>query len=282
MAKKREEMAAAIATRGNVAKKLVNEANLTLESLQGDLRQLQGKLAVAKVSLSQYETERAEKSQKLDTAIAGHVKPKPENDHTWLGLCEQIAKAEAAIGPSINEQMTELEASRKVALDDLTSINQTLAQADQIAKATARIVELQETERKLAQQIADIDKQLADIDDYKAAESKLIESAVNGKFKHVTFKLFNRLLNGSIEDTCEAMLNGVPYADMSGGQKIMVGIDIINTLSAHYQLSVPLFLDNAERFTLPIEATSQVIQLFAKKGVKKLEVKVQKTERQVA
>jgi len=64
----------------------------------------------------------------------------------------------------------------------------------------------------------------------------------------------------------------VPYADMSAGQKIFVGIDIINVLSAHYDTSIPLFIDHAESLTLPIEATSQIIELHAQKNITKLTV----------
>lgn len=104
------------------------------------------------------------------------------------------------------------------------------------------------------------------------AESKLIEDSVNQKFKHVKFKLFDYLLNKEIELCCEATLNGVPYSDLSYGQKIFVGIDIINVLSAHYGMSVPLWIDNSEGLTLPVEFEGQTIQLFAQSGTSKLTV----------
>jgi hypothetical protein len=92
--------------------------------------------------------------------------------------------------------------------------------------------------------------------------------------------MFDTALNGNIEETCVAMLNGVPYSDLSYGQKILVGIDIINVLSKHYGISIVLFIDNAESLTYLIEATSQVIQLKAVPGRKTLKVEVeQKAEK---
>ena len=79
-------------------------------------------------------------------------------------------------------------------------------------------------------------------------------------------------MNGEIQDTCEATINGVPYPDMSYGQRIIVGIDIINVLSEHYDLSACLFIDNAESVTYPLEAKSQTIELYAEEGLDELVV----------
>ena len=139
-----------------------------------------------------------------------------------------------------------------------------------MVKDKDRITELENLEKDLAQKIADVESQLAAIDEYTATESKMIELAVNDKFKHVTFKLFETLLNGSIEDCCEAILEGRPYSAMSKGEGIFVGIDIINVLSKHYKMSVPLFIDNSESYSFPIESTSQTIELDMDRGVKEV------------
>jgi len=95
-------------------------------------------------------------------------------------------------------------------------------------------------------------------------------------FKAVTFKMFNVLLNGSIEDCCETLLNGVPYGDMSFGQKIFTSLDIVDTLGSYYESTCPLFIDHIESMTYPIQSSSQLITLRAVDGVKKLQVKVEK------
>ncbi len=96
----------------------------------------------------------------------------------------------------------------------------------------------------------------------------MVENAVNGKFAHVTFKLFSTLLNGSVEPCCITTYNGVEFPDLSGGQKIFAGIDIVNVLSEHYGYKVPMFLDNAESLTLPIEFDGQLIKLEAVENMK--------------
>ena len=138
--------------------------------------------------------------------------------------------------------------------------------------------ELEAREKELAQLITDIEEMLQAIQQYKRDESNKITDAVNGMFKAVTFKMFDIRLNEEIKECCEAVYRGVPYADMSFGQRIYCGIDIINALSEHYDLSVPLFIDHAESMTLPITCKAQTILLRAQDGVKELKIIRQKAK----
>ena len=229
-------------------------------------------------------TELVEKTQTrvtdINKAIESREKPKKEDDFTWKNLTVIIEKAKAELPPSSAEKLQGIALSRKTLQDELTKLNTTLANVDTVQRTKDRITELKVKQVSLSQQIADIEKQLANIGEYTASESHLIETSVNKMFRHVTFKMFDTALNGNIEETCVAMLNGVPYSDLSYGQKILVGIDIINVLSKHYGISIVLFIDNAESLTYLIEATSQVIQLKAVPGRKTLKVEVeQKAEK---
>ena len=66
--------------------------------------------------------------------------------------------------------------------------------------------------------------------------------------------------------------NGVPYMGLNTGAKINVGIDIINTLSRHYGVTVPLFIDNAEAVTKLLDCNAQVIRLVVSEMDKELRV----------
>lgn len=200
--------------------------------------------------------------------------PNYESNPEWRTLSQQIEAYKAAIGEPISDQLTELDAERTVLNDELTKLNSHLAQSDQMAAAKKRIEELEAREKVIGCQIAQIDGEIAEIGEYRKAESAIITEAVNCRFSHVEFKLFKELLNGSVEDCCETVFHGVAYNELSTGEKIFVGIDIINTLSEHYGLNVPLFIDNAESYTLesmPIEG-GQIIKLFADAGVKTLTI----------
>ncbi|MCC2070786.1 ATPase [Staphylococcus epidermidis] len=92
---------------------------------------------------------------------------------------------------------------------------------------------------------------------------KMLTENVNNKFNIAEFKLFNQLVNGELEETCVTTVNGVEYSGgLNNAARINVGLDIINTLSQHYKITAPIFIDNAESITDIIPTEAQQIQLI--------------------
>ena len=267
---------------GNAAMERVNICKTAIADLANECHVLQEKVGQAELILTEAENYREEKLPRIENQIAHKETVKPEDDPVWCGIIEEVKVLQDEVGESVSDQLKGIEANRQPKIDRLAELDSSLARADRHKEDKTRIGELGQQEKDLAQAIADIEKQVADIEKYNATVSGMVESAVNGRFKYVEFKLFNQLLNGVLEDCCEATLKGVPYQDMSYGQKIIVGIDIINVLSEHYGLSVPLFLDNAESLTFPLESNSQTIELYAVKSVKKMTVETREPKKAVA
>jgi chromosome segregation ATPase len=270
----RKESLADITEDGKRSQTQVNECKKVIDGLNDTLKELDEvheKANIEYLDATKYKDKRLDE---LDAIIEENPTKKPEEDENWIEISRQIAGATLEIGEPAGEQLSGIEVDRTRANDKLITVNESLAQVDRMKKDGKRIEELEDQEKDLAQKLADIEKQLEDIANYNAKFSALIEKSVNGKFKHVTFKMFNKLLNGSLETCCEAMLNGVTYPDMSAGQKIFIGIDIVNVLSKHYDMSVPLFIDGAESLTLPIEADCQTIELHAVKDFDELIVEL--------
>jgi len=280
---KRQDKLAEIAKRGDEIKQDVNNCKASIAEHEAKIKDLNDQLEKANIKLQEGLDYQAVEVKKLDAQIDSNHTTPPQEDITWQSICKDIDLAEVEIGEPVTDQLEAIEADRTAKNNELAEINSSLSKADRMKQDKARIEELEAKEKELAQSIADVDKQLADIEQYNATYSEMIESAVNGKFKHVKFKLFSELLNGGLDDCCDATLDGIAYSDMSTGQRIFVGIDIVNVLSAHYNLSVPLFIDHAESLTLPIEANSQTVELYASRGVKELTCNtVEIAERQVA
>lgn len=263
-----------IEDRGNNTKRDVDEYRARMEAYQKDALLLTTACEKAESELHDKETANKARSAEIDELIKSNPKTAPAADGQWQDFTTEIKKLQAEIGEPVSEQLETIEANRKAAQGVLNKLNESLAQADRIEADRQRIAVLEIREKDLAQLIADVEKQLSEIGRYKAEMSRRIEAAVNGKFKYVEFKLFNELLNGTLEDCCEATYRGVPYPDMSTGQKIICGVDIVNVLSEYYGVSVPLFVDHAESLTLPLEARSQTIELYAEEGVNELRVEV--------
>ncbi|MFX0091935.1 MAG: hypothetical protein ACFFBD_09250 [Candidatus Hodarchaeota archaeon] len=269
---KRQAKMEEITKRGNHTKNNVDVCKKEIATFEDELESITKSLEKAGIELQSAEQEKIKRFAEIDIAIKENKTPAPEQDKQWRDMCADIKQLESEIGKPISEQLQAIESERSAKSNELAEFDKALAQADRMKKDKSRIAELESEEKELAQKIADVDRQLKDIEQFNAAQSELIESSVNSKFKYVEFKLFNQLLNGGLEDCCEATYQGIPYADMSTGQQIIVGIDIINVLSAHYDISVPLFIDHAESLTLPLEAKSQTIELYAQPNIKKLSI----------
>jgi exonuclease SbcC len=99
-----------------------------------------------------------------------------------------------------------------------------------------------------------------------------LESKINEKFKFVKFRMFETQINGGESECCDALINGVPFSDANTASKINGGLDIINTLCEHYQVTAPIFIDNRESIIQVIDIQSQLINLIVSENDKKLRV----------
>lgn len=172
--------------------------------------------------------------------------------------------------PENNSQ--ELKDEKAKLNSEIISLRSSLHVNTQIADADKRIAELLKEESTLAQQIANIEKEQYVIDNFIKLKIDTIEDKINQKFSYVKFKLFDTQINGGQVETCEALINGVPFSDANTASKINAGVDIINTLCEFYKVSAPIFLDNRESVSEVIPTESQVVNMIVSPSDKKLRV----------
>jgi hypothetical protein len=85
--------------------------------------------------------------------------------------------------------------------------------------------------------------------------------------------LFEDLINGGLQETCVTLFDGVPYdKGLNNAAKINVGLDVIDTLSKHYEVQAPIFVDNAEAVTKLLDIDSQIISLVVSEKDKTLRI----------
>lgn len=120
---------------------------------------------------------------------------------------------------------------------------------------------------KLAQEKADIEKELSLADSFTITMMDAVEQRVNAHFALVQFKMFKTLVNGNKQPACIATVNGVAYKDVNTAGQINAGLDVIQTLTRFYQFAAPIFVDNCESVAdLKTPACAQVIRLQFVKG----------------
>lgn len=136
-----------------------------------------------------------------------------------------------------------------------------LAAHDQIERTDKRIADLTAEERTLAETLERIENELYLLEAFTRAKVRLLEARVNQHFDLAHFRLFRELVGGGIEDSCDILVNGVPYDSLNHGSRLNAGIDIINTLARHYDFAPPVFIDNAESVTDILPTRGQAIKL---------------------
>lgn len=138
--------------------------------------------------------------------------------------------------------------------------------------AQDRIQALRQDAKEAAERLAQVEGLLRLTEEYSRFKASFAEDGVNEHFALARFRLFREQANGGLEDRCDVTYDGIPYTGLNNGMKINVGIDIINTLSWAYGVTVPLFIDNAESVTKLQDCRCQVIRLVVSETDKELRI----------
>lgn len=155
----------------------------------------------------------------------------------------------------------ELKVKKQEIQGEITKLQGYIQDNKRIGEINNRIEELKTQEGSQNQVIAQFERKLFLIEKFNKKKIDLLDQSVNKMFGLVKFKLFDIQINGGIKETCEAMVNGVPFSNVNTASKINSGIDIINTLCQYYQVTAPIFVDNKESITKIIPSESQRICL---------------------
>ena len=120
-------------------------------------------------------------------------------------------------------------------------------------------------EKKLSKEYEEKQRILYLCEEYTKAYTEMVSEKINDLFSYVEFKLFDTQINGGIQETAEATYKGVPYGSLNNAAQINAGLDVINSLSKHYEKEIPIFVDNAESVNDLAETESQLITLSVSK-----------------
>lgn len=165
-----------------------------------------------------------------------------------------------------------LRAEQKGIEDKLKQARAIVAKESVLQYARQRIEELRADANNAAAALESIEQILFLIEEFTRHKARFVEDGVNSLFRIARFRLFREQANGGLEERCDVVFEGVPYVGLNNGAKINVGIDIINALSRHYGVTVPLFIDNAESVTHLESSSAQVIRLVVSESDKELRV----------
>lgn len=236
-----------------------DQLNAKLEAAEKELTKFIDKLNQAQTAVPDVTT--SEKYQEILGAI-----------NTKQAVISEMKSNAAEVINGIDEEIAAIEEQRK-------EVNARLNQFDYAVQQQKRINELEAEQKKLAAEYEELEGNLFLVEEFTRKKVAMLENRINSKFKYARFKLFEEQVNGGLNEVCETLYEGVPYGSgLNNAAKINVGLDIINTLSTHYGILAPIFVDNAEAVTKFIDVQSQMISLVVSEKDKQLRVEVDPIE----
>lgn len=241
----------------------------TCEAARSHLKSLEGKVSEAEKRVGDLEDE-----------LAVYEPPAAPEITDLPGYTEQAAKLTSAI-QTLTDAVSEIESEssairaeiqKKIEAlrSELAALDRDLGREEVLTYTRKRMDELRAEAQKSGERLEALDRLLYLCDEFTRYKTRQVEDGVNSRFELTRWKLFDEQVNGGLSDCCVATIDGVPYDGLNHGARVNAGLDVIRTLSRHFGIAAPLFLDGAESVTslLPLEA--QVIRLVVSEGDKKL------------
>lgn len=170
----------------------------------------------------------------------------------------KLGKLGSILAVDVSVLDKEIAFARTVQLENRTK----LMARDLIVKCDLRKAELEDSQKKLSQEIAELEQYEFTIETFIRTKVSILEERINAMFELVKFKMFDQQVNGQLAEACECSIDGVPYSDLNRAAKINAGLDIIKTMSEKYGIIAPVFIDNAESTNEFIPVKAQMIKLY--------------------
>ena len=187
--------------------------------------------------------------------------------------------AEAGAGQTTTAALEALNAQIQAVYAESRELQQQKGKADQAEAQRKRIADLQDQEKALSAQYEELEKGIYLCEQFTKAKVRMLTDRINGKFKSVRFRLFLEQVNGGVKDDCEVLVPNetgsmVPFRDANNAARINAGLEIIETLAYHWQISMPVFIDNAESVTRLAHTAMQAVRLVVSEQDSKLRLEL--------
>lgn len=195
-----------------------------------------------------------------------------DNDVQVNDLKAELFMLELDEDNTSDDQLKRIDSELSELADKRSTLQTELTKYDVIRDITKRINELEQEQQRLINEKNVVDETAFLLDEFVKAKVEMLEDTINKHFTITTFKMANVLVNGSVEDCCETMVDGVPYRSLNNAARINAGIDIINALTKFYNVTAPVFIDNAEAVTKFVNCNSQTVKLIVDETCNELRV----------
>lgn len=233
-----------------------------VEAAQAEIEKIKAEIAEHKAAAEAAAKRRNEASEAIKAYPA-------EPDYSVNPAIEeiraQIKALRAAQEETPDEKVARLERAKAEKLDSLKRHREVLARRDAGLQTEERIKALEAQQKEYGGRIAEVEKLISLAEKFVTDRCAALEESINACFPTVRWKLFDIQVNGGVVDCCTCMIpcetGLVDYETANTAAQVNADLEIINALSQHYDVYLPLFVDNGERVNVLAHTDSQLITL---------------------
>lgn len=163
------------------------------------------------------------------------------------------------------KHLEELQAKKEQLGKTLAYLNAKLSSKYQYDRIQQLIADINAEQQQLIEQLSDLERQEDVARRYTERHGQLLEERINAKFSLVRWRMFRTVNNGGEpfdEPYCECYVDGIAYHDgLNQAARLNAGLDIINCLCRHYDVSAPIVIDQSESVLTYLPTEGQQIRL---------------------
>lgn len=248
---------------GKEINKSVSFFNEQIEALDKTIKEEEAKVEKLSKALEKHMQDKEEVQGQIEKVKALTLCDKKKDEINSLE--ENIKTIEEEIASIGKEDNTQILEQKQAYNERLEEINSKLSNQGLNAELDEKIKKYMDEEKELGKEFEIQQEKLYLCDEYIKTYTHLVSDKINALFTKVEFKLFDTQINGGVVETAEATYKGVPYGSLNSAAQINAGLDVINSLSKHYNKEIPIFVDNAESVNELVKTESQLITLTVNK-----------------
>lgn len=229
------------------------------------IKQLNETIASAKKDFEEKKTELENKLVEFNNLNNYEFKPNEQIED----IKDKIEKLNIEINEkSIKQDNKKLEFELQELENNIREINQKLSFEKLKESANARIRQLEKDNLEIAKLERENTLKRHCTENYLLSTVKLINDSINSKFDKITWNLFdtyNADAEKSYKEECEVMFDYKLYSQCSTGQKLISNFYTIIGLQNAFNVSLPIFFDEAQSSTFDRKCEQQLIELVTNK-----------------
>lgn len=189
---------------------------------------------------------------KLDEVAKSYI-PYEETDE-YKVISKEIETLKNSM-PDMPENDTEaLTNAKKTLIEEIEQLNRQLGRKDDCLKLQEEIDELLSDKRECANKQSECEGMLQMIQDYTEEKANYVSDKINDKLEVAKIEMFRTQKDGTLAPDCVVRnKEGVMYATANSAQRIRINIDLQRMFCKHFDVVMPIFVDECSMFSPSLE-----------------------------